>query len=496
MSGFLCGWLPAFRLQAAAAHLPQLPAVVEERNGLLDVVADLNPAAREANIELGMPIAQALGRHPALLRWARAPEAERGLTRLLQQTAESLSPRVQLMGADVALLDFRGLERLHGCWQRAAQHLEQPFAAQAKQLRSGFAAQPALALVAARSGLRELPAGEEAAWLAPLPLGVLAELHELTGTLIAAEEVAEMLLLLQRWGVRTLGALAALPQAALAARLGKTGAHLQAIARGEVAGLLDTPPVPVSTLASGSQFDPPLANLEVLAAALSDTLTQLAAELDCHDRVAEGACLQLTHGNKGITSTYHRAFAIPTRDPKTLAAQMVLALERTPPRIEIHEFAIELRLTRPRRIQSRLFSAASPDRAKLPKLLGLLGEAYAGRMGSPRLEDNHRPQAFTLMPYAPRGEGEAASPPSQPPAVALTLRIYRPPQPLDPATIVQRAGPWRSCGNWWREAAGAGPWNCDEWDAELRMPHEAISSLYRLLHDQTRNRWYILGRYD
>lgn len=496
MSGFLCGWLPEFRLQAAARHWPQSPAVAEERNGLLDVVACLNPAARKANIELGMPIAQALGRYPALLRWPRSLDAERALTRLLQRTAESLSPRVQLIGEDVAVLDFHGLERLHGSWRRAAQRLADAFAAQSQQLRPGFAAQPALALIAARSGLKELPVGEEAAKLAPLPVGLLAEVHELTRSLVAAEDVAEMLLLLQRWGVRSLGALAALPKAALAARLGKAGAHLQAIARGDVAGLLDTPPAPLSALNAGSQFDPPLADLEVFTAAMSAAIAELATNLERHDRVVEEAYLQLTHGGKRAASTYHRVFAVPTRDPKTIVAQLVLALEHTLPRGEIHEFTLELRLARPRRIQSRLFSAATPDRAKLPKLLGLLGAAYAGRVGSPRLDDNHRPQAFTLVDYEPRDEDETASFPPQSPPTTLALRVYRPPQPLDPTTIVQRSGPWRSCGNWWREAANAGPWNCDEWDAELKMPNKEHRGLYRLLHDQTQNRWYILGRYD
>lgn len=500
MSGFLCGWLPEFHLQATAKHMPHPSAIATERIGPLEVVAGLNPAARAAAIKPGMPVAQAMGRCPVLLRWPRSPADEMTLAERLRRTADALSPRVQIIGADVALLDFHGLDGLHGSWQRAAAGWVAGFGADGFKLRTGFAVQPALALIAARCELRELPPGEEAARLAPLPIHLLADLHELTRTLATAEEMAEMLLLFERWGIRTLGALAKLPEAALAARLGQVGVRLRAMARGEVAGILDTPPAPVSTLATGSQFDPPLVNLESFKATVTPAISELAQQLERHDRVAEYAQLRVMHEFKRPESIYAHSFAAPTRDPKTLAAQIGLALERTPPRGEIHAFEIELRLARPRRIQARLFSAASPDRAKLPKLLGLLSELFPGRMGSPQLEASHRPQAFALAPYAPREEGEAEPVPVVPTEMALALRVYRPPQPLEHAEIVRRAGPWRGCGNWWREAndgAGdSGPWACDEWDAELRMRDTECSGLYRLLHDPASDRWYILGRYD
>ncbi|HVB40703.1 MAG TPA: hypothetical protein VNE83_07360 [Terriglobales bacterium] len=500
MNGFLCGWLPEFHLQGAAKHMPRPPAIATERMGPLEVVAGLNPAARAADIKPGLPVAQALGRCPGLLRWPRSLADERTLTERLRRTADAMSPHVQIIGTDVALLDFHGLERLHGSWRRAASAWVTGFGANGFELRTGFAAQPALALIATRSKLEELPPGGEGAQLAPLPIHLLADLHELTGTLATAGEVAEMLLLFERWGIRTLGALAKLPQAALAARLGQAGIRLRALARGEVDGILDTSPAPAMTLAAGSQFDPPLVNLEVFKAAVAHAISELSLQLEQHDRVAEYAQLRVIQEFKRPEAIYGHSFAAPTRDPQTLAAQIGLTLEHTPPSGEIHAFEIELRLARPRRVQARLFSAASPDRAKLPKLLGLLSEMFPGRMGSPQLEASHRPQAFALAPYSPRGESEAEPAPTAPQALALALRVYRPPQPLNHAEIVRRAGPWRGCGNWWREASDArgdsGPWACDEWDAELRMHGMERSGLYRLLHDPAHDRWYILGRYD
>ena len=59
-------------------------------------------------------------------------------------------------------------------------------------------------------------------------------------------------------------------------------------------------------------------------------------------------------------------------------------------------------------------------------------------------------------------------------------------------------GPWRTSGEWWREAgeeagaahAASGAWNRDEWDVALES-----GALYRLFHN-AEGRWFIEGSYD
>src|SRR4029077_7902535 len=85
-----------------------------------------------------------------------------------------------------------------------------------------IAANPDAAIHAARGfqGISIVPEGDEAKFLASLPLTLLSP----------AEEIAETL---ARWGIRTFRDLDALPDLGVAARLGEEGVRLQKLARGE-----------------------------------------------------------------------------------------------------------------------------------------------------------------------------------------------------------------------------------------------------------------------
>ena len=85
-----------------------------------------------------------------------------------------------------------------------------------------IASNPDAAVHAARgfTGVTVIPAGEEAARLASLPLNLLG----------GSPEAAELLHL---WGIRTFGDFAKLPPLGVAARLGDEGVHLQRLAQGE-----------------------------------------------------------------------------------------------------------------------------------------------------------------------------------------------------------------------------------------------------------------------
>ena len=78
------------------------------------------------------------------------------------------------------------------------------------------------ALCAARAGkgIVVIAGGQESSSLAPLPLGVL----DLT------PQQAETFSI---WGIRTLGALATLPEVELISRMGQDGSRLRGLARGE-----------------------------------------------------------------------------------------------------------------------------------------------------------------------------------------------------------------------------------------------------------------------
>jgi protein ImuB len=57
-------------------------------------------------------------------------------------------------------------------------------------------------------------------------------------------------------------------------------------------------------------------------------------------------------------------------------------------------------------------------------------------------------------------------------------------------SVLWKAGPWRSSGDWWEREA----WARDEWDIALQNA-EGIA-LYRLVHDLLGGGWFVEGTYD
>jgi protein ImuB len=124
------------------------------------------------------------------------------------------------------------------------------------------------------------------------------------------------------------------------------------------------------------------------------------------------------------------------------------------------------------------------------------------RVGTPRLEDTHRPDAFTLSPPA------ETLPPIEPGTPfylrGLPLRRFRPPIPANVelksdwpaylwaadlhAAIAEARGPYPVSGDWWEDNRA---WDRAEWDVEITG-----GGLYRLVHDLIADRWFIEGEYD
>jgi len=140
----------------------------------------------------------------------------------LLQVALAHSPRVEDAGAGRIYLDASGLEGLFGDEPHLAARLRDAAAAVGVKIRVGIAESRIAALAAARlgRGVTIVEPGGDAAYLAPAPLSLL-DLPEETATRLS------------RWGLRTLGELAALPTAGLFERLGGDGVRLQRLARGE-----------------------------------------------------------------------------------------------------------------------------------------------------------------------------------------------------------------------------------------------------------------------
>ncbi len=288
-------------------------------------------------------------------------------------------------------------------------------------LRVGIANSKLAARVAA--GLPDsptvVPEGEERQFLSRLPLSRLAPQIDIADTL-------------ERWGIRSIGDFARLPEGEVASRLGELGRELHAAARGIDPRPLE-PRLPPPCLSEGMDLEWPLISLEPFLFLGNAALERLVGRLESQGLACVKLEITLKLDPDGCDA---RAIALPapTCEVKTLLTLMRLELEARPPGAPVSGFTFTAHPDRPRRAQLSLFgpAALSPDRlaTTIARLAALLG---ADRVGSPRTVDGHRPERFTQVGYAPPPPPTLARPPRNGRGL-LAVRVLRPPLALEVLT--------------------------------------------------------------
>ena len=159
-----------------------------------------------------------------------APDHSRDL---LIALAGDFSPRYERHGDGLVSIDINGLRRLFGSARDIGEELRRDAAVRGLRVHVAIASTrtAALVLAIARAGLTVVEPGEEDRALASIPIGVLENIRASAGELKNIGSVAlPELTVFRTWGLKTLGDLAALPSADLAARLGSQGLAWQAFA--------------------------------------------------------------------------------------------------------------------------------------------------------------------------------------------------------------------------------------------------------------------------
>ena len=276
---------------------------------------------------------------------------------------------------------------------------------------------------------------------------------------------------LDMWGIRTLADLARLPDDDLAAHLGPRGTLLQKLAR----GTLDRPLrhwIAPSTYEAAVELEYTIDLREPLLFLIGQFVHELTARLKAQSLAAQALRLRLGHDEHDERVL---RLPFPTRDLKLLMKLVEHSLDRQPPREPVSRVYLEIVPTAPRRVQHGLFTPAAPEPEKLELTLGKIrGLVGAANVGYPELHDTYRP-----------GVGKPAH--FWPP---LALRRFRPPLEMTKSfqkRIVQRSGPWRTSGEWWRPDS----WDHDEWDVAL-----SDGSLYCMYRERETERWFVEGEYD
>lgn len=424
----------------------------------------------------------------------------------LRALAAAFTPRYEQAQPGVVVLDLRGLTRLFGTADAVAEAIRHDARGRGLRVHLALAASrvASLLLALARPGTTVVPPDQTAAALAPLPVWVLERLP--------ARDVPSapdrMRATLARWGVRTLGALAALPAADLTARLGRQGAVWQALAAGRDQQPL-LPHVPEERFEATYDFEWPVEGWEPLSFVLTRLLEPLLARLAQRDRAVAGLHLVLRLATQA-SHTCHLEMPSPLREARALRTLVQLSLEAHPPDGATERVTLTLDPTPGRVLQHTLFARPHPTPEQLSTLVARLGALMGpAQVGAPATLDSHRPGACALVPFRlDQPEGAEAGAAGRLPAQVAALRRVRPPvavrvrvgptrQPVevvaDRAVPVQGrvracAGPWRTSGGWWEGAAacGQGHWSRDEWDVALDQ-----GVICRLFRDRSTDTWFL-----
>ncbi len=494
---YACLWVPGFAAAALVRRDPALRGrpVAALRGASLRCVVAVTPEAMAGGARAGMSATEAATRVPDLVGCLEDPEAERAAAGALLDAAWATSPHVEVVEPGTLCLDLGGLAALFGDEQRLGERLAAAGDTVGLPARIGIGATRTLARLAARSGpgILVVSPGAEPEFLAPRALRLL-------------EPEPELGLALERWGIETLGALAALPTAALLARLGPAAVRLQAEARG-----VDLAPfVPQGApepCREAVALDWEVPSLPALAFVLDRLLAQISARLALRD--AGTAALRVTLRLADGGEHAHRlGITTPLRDGRTLGRLLRAELEPLRLTAPVVGVAVEAEPVPLAALQTDLFAPPRPSPRELGEILGRLAALVgADRVGAPVVPDTHRPDAVLVAPFPGRSPARTGDPDRVPPPWAtgavLVRRRLTPPRPAQVecrearpvrieaeglrGAVVALAGPWRSAGEWWAETA----WAREEWD--IALPD---GTACRLARDLTTGEWRIDALYD
>jgi len=277
-----------------------------------------------------------------------------------------------------------------------------------------------------------------------------------------AAKISRVLAILHKWGVHTLGQLAALPQDELAARLGPEAVRLWEQASGKSTRLLRLVRPPEIFLEQ-IEFEHEIETAEPLLFVLRRFLEQLTRRLGALYLVAEKLTFRLRFADK---TEYEHRFQIPepTNSVELLFRLLQTHLENFRTEHPIVGVALEMQPARPGQQQFQFFETPLRDPSRLHetlnRLTGLLGRE---RVGTPVLEDSHRPDAFHLEPFSWKLPELRSQLPNEQ-RTGPALRRWRRESPALPQEkVVARQGPYLTSGDWWDEKS----WERAEWDLEL-----------------------------
>jgi len=387
--GAACCWIPLFPLRCETARQPELATLPVALVGPDDTrrVWQLSPLARRAGVKPGMTVSQAIGLCPALKLCEPDPvHYDAQFSRLLAALGQ-VSPVIEPAELGRAYVGTDGLEGLYGAPEKIVEAIkcgmrnaecgtaqESPLACSAFPLprsafRVGWGIGKFVSWVAAtRAKPGEaviVPVGGEAKFLASQPLAALpldTDTHRR----------------LRQLGIRTLGALAALPEEAIVSQFGRAGRRLWLLAAGLIAERVVGRVAPEPIVAALAFFSA-VGERELLVHAL-DRLIERALR----DPRRSGwrvqvvrARAELEHGASWLVEA---TLKDPSADRERIAAPLKTQLERSPPAGAVERLVVEFTAFAPGTAELQLFARDAQAAARAGRRRALRSAAEEIRL--------------------------------------------------------------------------------------------------------------------
>jgi len=285
--------MDAFYAAVEQRDRPELrgqPVIVGARPGSRGVVSTASYEARRFGVHSAMPIGRAHRLCPQGVYLPVDHDKYAEVSRQIMAVLRELTPLVEPVSIDEAFLDVTASRRLFGDGARIGADIRRRVREAVSLTASvGVAANKFVAKVASDvgkpDGLIVVPPGEEAAFLAPLPVSRLWGVGRVT-----AEEMEAL-------GLRTIGQIAGLPPGRLAPRFGAAGAAaLIALAHGRDERAVEPSSAPKS-MGAEETFERDVADRERLRATLRAQAERVARELRADGYAAATVTLKVRFGD-------------------------------------------------------------------------------------------------------------------------------------------------------------------------------------------------------
>ncbi|MGA9870427.1 MAG: DNA polymerase Y family protein [Rhodococcus sp. (in: high G+C Gram-positive bacteria)] len=226
MSRVLALWCPDWPAVAAAA-VADLPATHPVAVVSANRVIACSATARAEGVRRGLRKREAQARCPDVHVVTADSDRDGRLFEPVAAAVDAIAPGVEVLRPGLLVLGARGVSRYFGSEHKAAERLIDQAAGAGVECQVGIADELTTAVIAARHAT-VVPRGGAAGFLASLPVAELAAEPSL-----AAADRDELIDLLRRLGLRTIGDFAALTPGDVASRFGTDAVLAHRSARGE-----------------------------------------------------------------------------------------------------------------------------------------------------------------------------------------------------------------------------------------------------------------------